>query len=642
MKKNRGFFLIFCFLFANFFLFSQQTQNKGVLLSDDIFSYLKSLKAEPKIQNLVSNINNQYPYNIYTSFNENSSSGKTLLFVFKQEDFYTGKDLIKALISTLKTTELNFSTTILFACGENSRLYKEGMIYGTDIFLNSIDSNKNYTAIYFDLSAEQNQITVSSNKIMSPAYLIQNCYNSYFNNSIKVYHPKFYISQINRFNFLYDRNLDTFFLNEIPAIKLSFSSEVELPQQKNVIFSIIETFNSQKTQDWDQHFLMLYLFNTYYLLSEFNIIKLLIFIIFLIAVFIFTLGFFNSFIKFTAWKNIRNLWYLSPVTFLIIYFSFFLGKGLYLPLSRGNTYLNILQLLNVQLILAVIFSSATYLLYSLLETKADERSIDFLILISTFVNQTVFTFFDISLFPILSLFFVTTLFTIIFRKFFSHIYLFLIMICFLLPYVHYFLASSESGILFRYISTNTIYYPITAMILTPIFLLYLRILIKFSTEHSDAKSKIIFSGGAFGIFILIFICLNTASYINLNKNKTVQNKILITKNYQKKININYSDKNIFDDIIRTINIQMEDGAEICDIQIISEEGNPVLYSDFDYEQINSKSAFFRIPTNPPSSLSISYGTSNIPSSIKVTAIYPSEVSDKFLLSEEIITIDERK
>lgn len=261
-------------------------------------------------------------------------------------------------------------------------------------------------------------------------------------------------------------------------------------------------------------------------------------------------------------------------------------------------------------------------------------------MISTFINQSVFSFFDISLFPMFLLIFAAAFFTILFRKFFSHMYLFLILLLLLFPYTFSFLGSFDSSQILDFLLNTRLYHFAISMIITPILLLYLRIVIKFRETHPQ-KEKIALFVIVYAVSIIFTqteICLISIPLRNKSVSDNPQ-PILLSSD-EELIELRHKDKVVFDDIIRTIDISLKKEAELCDLLVFSPTSQPLKYSDYDFEAINSTSSYFLIPQNPPQKMTFSYGTTEEPAFVKIKAIFPSEEENTYILQEKVFAVSE--
>ena len=614
---------------------------KGINLCHTLFDYLSNNNFNPREQSLIKSNQNDFPYNIYIeNIGKNSSNNdkNNVLFIFEMESAFAKKEVLKRFLDYLKNTENDFNATILFAYGEAPKFTKQGMIYGTQIYLDDYYFEDEFTALFINLNCEKSKITSSSNRMIAPGQLVKGCLNAFLKNHLPVTNRFIFLSQLYTLSFHKDRILDTFFMREIPAIKIEFDGSLKNETVFSTLYDISSSINDS---NWDQHFILYNLFGSFQILTEKSILTILFVIIFTLLLFIFVFGYINSFIKFEAWKQIRYIWYAAPVTFILISAGFQVGKLFYLLFNPATPFGKIFLLVWLQLFFSLIFISILFFVLSKFNHNYTDRSVDYLVLLTTFINQSFFSFFDISLFPMFLLIFTAAFSTIFFRKFFSHLYLFIILLALLFPYTFSFLGSFESSQIHSYLLSSQTWQFSIAMIITPIALLYLRIVTKFRETHPNSRSialfVIVYTTSI--IFTQTEICLISVPLRNKTVTKT--SEPLLVSSEHKFINLTHTDKIIFDDKIRTLNIKLEKQPELCDVQIFAPSAQPLKYSDYDFELINGTSSYFLIPQNPPSELTFSYGTIDGPSFVKISAIFEDENSEEdYILEERIFPVSE--
>ena len=117
----------------------------------------------------------------------------------------------------------------------------------------------------------------------------------------------------------------------------------------------------------------------------------------------------------------------------------------------------------------------------------------------------------------------------------------------------------------------------------------------------------------------------------------------ITKDNSKSDNISltYTDKKVFSDIIRSIQIKTKVQPEYISVKVNNKDNsiNPILYSDNDYVMEASGNAVFTIPLTPPTGLEFTYGTANRDQTITVELIYYSQEENCYYSTDKIITTE---
>ncbi len=626
--KKAFFFLTFLslFLLSETLLFANTS---GYEISNQVYNKFYEKKLKISTQNIVVSGENQFPFNIIVQFNSKNSNNvfftKKLLFVVDQEQSLKNPELIKNLIEILKKSSYDFDLELLFSYGDNQKVLKQGMICGSQEFLNNSNINENTTVIILDFSNSENSIITSSNGISSPSFLVKNGYNIFLDNKIESKLPTYYISQQNKFHFFVDNQLNFFFQQGIPAIKYSFSENEE--PNKIILFcsDFIENYSKNINYSWDQHFIIIKLINKYYRLTEQNIVRLIIFLFFACVLFITLLSFINSNKRNKTWKRIKKIWFSAPLTFFIILASFFLGKGIYF-IFRKNFSLqeSITFLLSLQLILSFLFSS-TYYVFQLKKGQEtiNAKSIDFVLIFSTGFNLFIFSFIDISLFPLMLLIFILAILMLIIKKRQFHIIIFFLMCIPFIPYIHTIISNADLFLLKNFFTNENIIFIPESLILTPIILTYFRIFASFKTKLFNYKRIIITIANSF-FFLTICIIFSGISVSKFLEKKKITKLPTINEINADLIEISYDDKQIFSDTIRTLKIKIPDNTFQCSVILSTEKTSPILYSDYDFEVLSPTKASFLIPYKPGKEFSFVYGIENLKSEIFVNIITGDE------------------
>ena len=153
MKTRRFICYILIFLFCSL-AYAQNKEPSGIELCRQVHSFLKENRFSPTTQSLVISGENTFSYNIIVTFTpEQNSSPENLLLVFFQEDVLKNKSIIKETLKRIKEANYPFTVTALFAYGEKQKIQKTDMIYGTNVFLESLSTNLSYTAVIFDIES---------------------------------------------------------------------------------------------------------------------------------------------------------------------------------------------------------------------------------------------------------------------------------------------------------------------------------------------------------------------------------------------------------------------------------------------------------------------------------------------------------
>lgn len=633
-------FLLLTFFVSISSLSANSNSEKGIDLCNSIYNFLNKYKFSPYVQNIITSGENTFPYNIIIDKNSKEKNNKNLIIVFFQDDVLSNKTNLIQILSYIKNASFDFNIKTIFVYGEKNTFQSTNNISSIQAFLGTINSNEDYYTLIFDLNNNQNKLITSSNGFCSPSWMIQNEYNSFLTHKIKKNLPLSYISQIYKLKIFQDKQLSYFFDKNIPAIKVCFEkNDNNYNTIQNIIIDSIVKFEQSNYQVWDQHFLMLRLFGRFRKVSEAFIINVIILIIFSWLLFIFILGFVNIRLRKHTWATIKDIWYSIPISFIILCISFLIGnlicKNIFYNFSDfGKVY----SCFAFQILLSFIFINLYYLFTLQNNFKFSEKTIDFLLVISTFINQSLFILIDISLFPIFMIVCCLSIIALLIKNNIIHICIFILTIIPFIYYSHNVISNSDISLLANFIFSDYYLSLYFSLIMYPICLIYFRILTSFRTHSKNKytlfKTTIIFDASIFIIIILLSIIR-----INIyNKNNNTDNKTSLNLNNNYFVEFTYNDKNVFSDIIRTINIKLDSEPEICTVTLNTLSKSPILYTDNDYILQSPTCASFKIPVNPPSELKFSYGTTSDPCNITITAIYETDIENEYEYVSKSFTI----
>ena len=608
------------------YAFAKDTRPAGIELCSEVHSFLKRNDFSPAAQSLVISGENAFPYNIIVTFTpEQNTSPENLILVFFQEDIPANQAIIKEALNKIRAANYPFTVTALFAYGEKQILEKADMIYGTEVFLESLNTNLSYSAVIFDLDCDVNEVETTSEKLSSPPRLIKNSMNLYKDNGLAGSLPPFVLSQLSSYSFISSPILSRFFNYDIPAIKLSLG-DIEDDQKASVTENIItgsaELFSQSADTSWERHFMIIDLFGSYHIISEKLIIHIVIPTIFIWLLFIFSLVFVNRRLKRHTWSTIGKIWWSVPLTYFLLVTGFFLGGILFRNISSTFSYAaKIYGQLIFQISISLFLNLSAYLIILTLNTGFTERSVDYLLVISCFINQSLFILADISLSPIFIIICLLSLLALSVKNNYLHIAIFVLMIVPLVPYVNRMINAADLKALSEFLAKSKSIIIVIPLVLYPVYIVLLRIITSVRNNRKTIKLTIISTVTSFFIITFVLITFGIVRIRALNKQQIQPPEITISNSGSELIELSVNDRNVFDDIIRTINVSLKKDCIICDILITTGTVNPILYSDNDYTNLSLNHARFSIPNNPPRDMTFSYGAAKVPCKITVSAVY---------------------
>ena len=616
---TKSFLVIFLLLFAAMPLCAQNT-------CTELFAFLDKKGFQPQVQLLTAGGTNNLPFNIIVNFSpEDTKSEHNLVLFFDLEQGYMWRNNISVAMEELKTK--NFNSSVVFCYKSRLDLPRDNIIYGSQVYAENLNSNSSNDVFIFNLAAAKNSIITGSNKYHSPSWMLKDLVDAFSDARITEGLPVVYISQVADYTFSNDKTFLAFIENEIPCIWADVS---EADKINIILKTCIDNYEKSSQKPYDSHSFMFRLFGQRIWLSEFRIINSIIVIIIMGFLFVFCIGFINKNLKREFWQEISTIWYTLPIIYIFSYVGFFIGRGLYkLFINPNNLNYTVFGFIVLQISTATFLVSAFFMLNLSFQKKYTTRSLDFLLVIDTFINLVIFTLLDISLFPLFLLIFFVSVISLIFRRNWIHIVLFVFLIMPFIPYINALFTVSDKASLHEVlIASNSLPF-LLSLVLLPVYLMWLRILNSMKKRYAKKRIYACVIALAYTVIILLLFVTNRIFFTG---KKEIQNSIKITELQPENsaafdFNISCSNRSVFEDIIRQIKITSSNVPAYTSVKIISE--NPVLYSENDYIHNNQSEAEFLLPLYPSDKLEFNYGTDQKNQTILVEQIFYSEAEKQY-------------
>ena len=642
MKSPEKRLFTIIFLFSLFFrLFSTENsaavtdsavQKVGFELCDYVNSQLVHNGIKTSTQPLVSNGLNYFPYNIIIENIADNRSSASILLYFSMEDAYNFETELIEIIKALSTE--SFNSTIVISYGDGFPLKNDFIVSGIQAFTASLNTNITYYAFAIKLSAEHNGIISGSGGTASPSWMVKAAFSTFAKQKIREDIPRYYLSQFSKYTFLHDEILSSFFATGTQAIRLNLKKDIN---HTDFIRQLVQNYSKETKKTLDYHSLMFRIFKHTVWLSEYTIVRLIIFTIFLSLIYTFTIGLLNSNLKNVAWRQIKTNWYTLPITFQLSSGGFFLGKAIYLFFSsRAGGMGTVYGIFILQILISSLFVSLFFLLELFFRRTYGERSLDFLIMISSFVNQYLFCLFDISLYPFFLLLCLLAILAIILKRNWTHIVLFILTILVFIPYIIGLYKFSDLFSLRQFFLSSWLQNLSIPLILLPFYMMLLRIFTATKKRFTQKKVFFIIVSATYVFFFLVLFVLNAILF----SYEPVKKENIITENIRADdslLKVSYSDRKVFSDIIRTINLDFGKQPESVVFYVQDENKPAVLYSDNDFKTANRGKTYFTLPPRPPKNLTFTYGTQSTSSKIYVELIYLSDDNKYYCCTKELST-----
>ena len=273
---TKSFLQIFLLFFISMPMYSQN-------VCSSLFAFLEKEGVHPQVQLLTADGTNNLPYNIIVNFTpEDTKSDHNLILLFDLEQGYTWRETISSVFQELQ--QRNYKTSVVFCYGCRINLPRDNIIYGSEVFAQSINSDGSNDVFIFNLEAEKNAIIPGSNRNHSPSWMLKDMFDAFSAAKMTDGLPVFYISQVAEYTFSKNKTLLSFLELDIPCISADIK---ESEKTGEILKSCIKTFETSSSKPYDSHSFMIRIFGNRIWFSEFGIINAIIVIIIVCLLFIF-------------------------------------------------------------------------------------------------------------------------------------------------------------------------------------------------------------------------------------------------------------------------------------------------------------------------------------------------------------------
>ena len=608
--------------------FSQETPLQGIDLCNSMFNYIEKKGFSPAVQSLVAGGTNNLPYNIIVNFSpKDTVSEHNFILFFYMEDAWQNKDLLAPVFEALKTRE--YSSTVVLSFGDRNTFEKENIIYGADVFVQSLDTNIQNTAVLMDLSAGKNTIITGSNRKHATSWMLKDMFQAFRNAKMTEGLPLIFISQVADFTFSEDKAFLSFLNADIPCISAGIK---DASHAREVILSLINSYQTSMNQSKDSHTFMFRLFGKAIWLSELRLIKLLLVFLILGIMLFACLNFINKSIRVEFSREIRANWYVIPVIFLLTLAGSFAGKGLYKLFTHADSSWTVFGFVIVQIMVSMLLVSGFFMLNLSLLKKYTTRSLDYLLVLDTFINLVLFTFLDISLFPIFMVIYIVAVISLIFRRNWIHIILAVFLIVPFIPYINALFNTSDIESLHNLLISSNFQPFLLSFIILPVYLILLRLFNAFKKYYTKKRLYAILIGCTYLFVFIVLLLLNRIFYSDKKgKDDNFSVQMLSAQTGAADFSVSYKDKRIFSDTIRTIRISSLMSPVYVSLQVESDKDtySPVLYSENDFITLEQNKVCFPLPLYPSRDLEFNYGSSPYAQTIIVEQIFYHPEEDQY-------------
>lgn len=601
----------------------------GAELSHQVQKSLESSGFKTTKSNIVYSPGNDLPYNISLVIKGNSVSDtenlrNKLLFVISQDDFYLKADFYTNLLTKLSAETYDFDIHFLLAFNNKNDFPGFQTVSAENAFLSGIENKQNYSAILFSTENDDTKVISGSGGQISPTWLVKDIYNAINKNRLLSSFRSCYISFLYKQNLFAETELEAFLTAGIPSVCVKTSRNLSPESITSFFMDFCSAYDINKTVYSDTHSIMFTLFHKSIWISETHIIQSIIITIFFTAFLLILYGFLNKNLHFRAWKRIKKIWFYPVIVFILAEGVLFIYKNLLNSLSRISCEISLYT--SICFILPLIFCNISLFFFTILKFTPNfkKRTIDFLTFITASINLFLFPLIDISLYPIFVAEFILAWIATVFPHNFIHFFILLAFEIPFLPFLSQFLNNTDAALISNLISKSTALSTALFLILIPQYLNCFRVFtgINFywirkrrKMKRKDLKNTIILTSFlvAFEILLVVFLPVSLGQQEKPLELIETEENIITIKN---------SERDIFEDKIRRVEIHSQKELLSCDIKVSGTNSNPVLFSDYENFSFDSTTTLFPLPYMPPKDVAFTYGTTRKETSkITITAVF---------------------
>lgn len=651
---------ICAFLFFTLYTFNVFSQTRiSHIDSDSIYNFFETKGFKPQILPNRSR-NTVFPYSMVFDFSKKSSAvtsqsqtaaisddeenlneDNTLIIALTQSSIPLFLNELSAYMEQLKKYPPPINIKIVLTAEDTSAIRlltneQNSNLEGTEIFLSSLDTRNNYTALILDI---RNSITLRNRNISvtpgitykaAPSWLISAVMQACEKQNIPLKIDGLFISFYRAGLIQSNQKLEAYFNENIPALLLECSSA----EIFETLPAITETVSNNSSNAWDYHYSMFAIGGKTFFIPE---IVLLIILLITAAFVILDLCIISLLTKYStksAISSIKKSWILVPLMIIITWVLFFAGqiiaKKIY-PNWRFHLFSACILKTSIALMLFLIVSLA----HRLIHFPTNDYAYAWLLIIISFANIFIFASLDLSLLMIFS---VEMILALIFAKL-KHVFpMILISILMILPFISFayaVLAMPRQNILYRFFNASFAENALIACLILPVEFSWIRIAVKLGIFGKKYKK------GKFPYFIAIGFLIAIAVSAGVIGYSFLQNRITLpirTQTEQPELNsLSFETKRSKIMNRNRIDLQINSVEMLLklDIKVSTENGVAVYDANFPFESINSNhSVKFILGEYPPNPFTVQFTCDeNEPITIEVTA---------YLMTKNRRTVQETK
>ena len=564
-----------------------------------------------------------------------------MIIAAAQEDIPLFLDELSSYIENLKNNPPPLNVKIVLTAGDTSAVRMPGTLRtqsleGTDMFLSSLDSSRQYTALILNirsiLLARNRNILITPGIPFkaAPSWLLEAITKACKEKGIQLKVDGLFIPFYRAGLIQADPKLEAYFNENIPALLIeSSSSEIfeALP-------AFAKTLSESASKEWDYHYSMIPFGEETIFIPEVVLLIILlataaISLLYICIVSLFTKKSLSVYIA-----EVKKSWFLLPmmiiITWILFYAAQLLAKQLY-----PNWFFHLFAACILKASLAFLMFSVLTLFHKLIPFSINDYTYAWHLIIICFANLFLFSSLDLSLLLIFS---AELLLALIFSKL-RHIFpMVLIGFIMILPFALMAVAiftMPRQNILLRFFNASFLENAMIACLIIPVEFAWVRIAARLGIFGKNYKHKHF----PYAISVAIFLTASLSAVIIFQNSSQQRITFAPAANQEQSeldaLSFEVSRTKIMNRNRIDFEISSSEMMLKLDIKVMAEDGIAIYDANFPFQSLNGNhEASFILGDYPPNPFLIQFTCENgVPITIEVTA---------YLKTKESGTVQETK
>lgn len=649
MRKARARVLaaaFFCAMFSRFAA-ADESAEKGVALCRSVERILSGRKIEWRRVSLAPGGRaNDFPYNILATVraaknpeSHDDSERGSILLALRMEDALARREMTNELLSRSAAAKIDCDLLLLFSYGDDQPPALASPVSGTPAFISRMDATDECAALCVSFGgADEAVIFPGGGGEFSPRFLVERIFDACAAESLPRKIKGSALSALYRLGAIQsDARTAAFLSAGVAAAGVSFPKNADDNRAADVLARFVGSYSREGTGEWDRHFIAFRAGNRLRFVGERAIV-----LCFMVTAF---LGIFLQCIPMQRRgeklrRDILRLWHIFPVTAFLTIAAFTLSQSA-ARLAHAVFGAGLFNLFCVKIIAAFFLATVVHFLSVHFLARRDDRAYGYALSLVSLADILVFSAIDISLVFLFALEHVVVMATRRARTTGALAASLALMTVPFFPYMAVLYNSADARIFVSFVYSDFAGNLIFALVIMPFLIQWIRIIARLDfvfKKRWKARGKkfaLAASVSTAAAVVSAALFMNVARALAkkfAGREKTAETSaIKFIEIGDGALVCSVKDSDFFGETLREVKIDTGKQCVLCKVEIRSEEGESVVYSDSVTDGASGAKSFL-VPSWPPSKMRFSFtADASIPSALEVSAVYESEAGNVYEL-----------